>query len=137
MPIVALPSSQQLAVLKYEKPAPLGRYKGGLIFQDINGDGQLDPKLDRIVGGVIGEAPAGATGQELRSLDIQNAADLSKPSSSYHAKFGPIFGGAVGLLRFTAGDKPGLYRPTPALLGDADGLESRDGSTYTFMIVVE
>ena len=53
MPIVALPSSQQLAVLKYEKPAPLGRYNGGLIFQDSNGDGHLDPMLDRNVRGVI------------------------------------------------------------------------------------
>ncbi len=134
---VGVLSTQQLAALKYEKPAPLGRYNGGLIFQDSNGDGRLDPKLDRIVGGVIGKAPAGATGQELRSLDIHNAADLSKPSSSYHAKFGPIFGGAVGLLQFTAGDKPGLYRPTLALLKDADDLESGDGSTYTFTIVVE
>ena len=88
-------------------------------------------------GKTLGKAPARATGQELRSLDIHNAADLSKPSSSYHAKFGPIFGGAVGLLQFTAGDEPGLYRPTLALLKDADDLESGDGSTYTFTIVVE
>ena len=134
---VGVLSTQQLAALKYEKPAALGRYNGGLIFQDSNGDGQLDPKLDRIVGGVIGQAPAGATGQELRSLDIHNAADLSKPSSSYHAKFGRIFGGAVGLLQFTAGDKPGLYRPTLALLRDAGDIESGDGSTYTFTIVVK
>jgi hypothetical protein len=134
---VGVLSTQQLAALEYEKPAALDRYNGGLILQDSNGDGQLDPNLDRIVGGVIGKAPAGASGQELRSLDVHGAADLSIASSSYHAKFGTIFGGAVGLLQFIAGDKPGLYRPTLALLKDADDIESGDGSTYTFTIVVQ
>jgi hypothetical protein len=133
---VGVLSTQQLAAMEYEKPPALGRYNGGLILQDSNGDGRLDPKLDRIVGGVIGKAPAGASDQELRSLDTHGAADLSKPSSAYHAKFGPIFGGAVGLLQFTAGDKPGAYRPTLALLKDPDDIESGDGSTYTFTIIV-
>ena len=134
---VGVLSTQQLAALEYEKPAALDRYNGGLIMQDSNGDGQLDPKHDRIVGGVIGKAPAGASGQELRSLDVHGAANLSITSAAYHAKFGTIFGGAVGLLQFTAGDKPGLYRPTLALLKDADDTESGDGSTYTFTIVVQ
>jgi hypothetical protein len=134
---VGVLSTQQLTALAYEKPAALSRYNGGLILQDSDGDGRLNPETDRIVGGVIGQAPAGATGQELRSLDVHGAADLSKPSSSYHAKFGPIFGGAVGLLQFTAGDKPGLYRPTLALLQDPGNVESGDGSSYTFTIVVE
>jgi hypothetical protein len=55
---------------------------------------------------------------------------------AYHAKFGPIFGGAVGLLQFAAGDKPGAYRPTLALLKDPDDIESGDGSAYTFTIMV-
>jgi hypothetical protein len=134
---VGVLSTQQLAGLKYEKPGALARYNGGLIVQDSNGDGRLDPAADRIVGGVIGQAPAGAKGQELRSLEIHSAAVLSKPSSAYHAKFGPVFGGAVGLLQFTAGDKPGLYRPTLALLRDADDINSGDGSSYTFTIVVQ
>ena len=134
---VGVLSTQQLAAMEYKKPAALGRYNGGLILQDSNGDGRLDPKLDRIVGGVIGKAPAGASGQELRSLDTHGAADLSKPSSAYHAKFGPIFGGAVGLLQFTAGDKPGAYRPALALLKDPDDIESGDGSAYTFTIIVQ
>jgi hypothetical protein len=134
---VGVLSTQQLAGLKYEKPSALARYNGGLIVQDSNGDGRLDPAADRIVGGVIGQAPAGAKGQELRSLEIHSAAVLSKPSSAYHAKFGPVFGGAVGLLQFTAGDKPGLYRPTLALLRDADDINSGDGSSYTFTIVVQ
>ena len=134
---VGVLSTQQLAALEYDKPAALGRYNGGLMLQDTDGDGRLDPELDRIVGGVIGKAPAGSSGQELRSLDVHGAVDLSKRSSSYHAKFGPIFGGAVGLLQFSAGDKPGLYRPTLALLKDPGDFESGDGSTYTFTIVVQ
>jgi hypothetical protein len=134
---VGVLSTQQLVALGYEKPAALSRYNGGLIVQDSNGDGRLDPKADRIVGGVIGKAPAGATGQELRSLDVHGAVDLTKHSAAYHAKFGPIFGGAVGLLQFTAGDKPGLYQPTLALLADPTDIASDDGSQYTFTIRVE
>jgi len=134
---VGVLSTQQLAALEYEKPDALDRYNGGLMVQDTNGDGRLDPRNDRIVGGVIGKAPAGATGQELRSLDVHGAMDITKPSSAYNAKFGPIFGGAVGLLQFTAGDKVGLYQPTLALLAKPGDVESGDGSHYTFTIRVE
>lgn len=130
-------STQQLKAMKFEKPAQLARYNGGLIVEDTNGDWQLDPGTDRIIGGVIGKAPAGAKGQELRSLVKHGAVDLSKPSSAYHAKFGKIFGGSVMLVQFTAGDKPGLYRPTLALLADPDDLSSGDGSSYTYTIVVK
>jgi len=130
-------STQQLTAMKFEKPTQLARYNGGLIVEDSNGDWQLDPASDRIIGGVIGKAPAGAKGQELRSLVKHGAIDLSKASSAYHPKFGKIFGGAVMLLQFTAGDKPGLYRPTLALLEDPGNLASGDGSTYSYTIVVE
>jgi hypothetical protein len=133
---VGVLSTQQLAAMEYEKPAALARYNGGLVVQDSNGDGRLDPNTDRTIGGVIGTAPAGAKGQELRSLDVHGAIDLSKPATAYHAKFGKIFGGAVGLLQFTAGDKPGLYRPTVALLADPDDPQSGDGASYMFTIVV-
>jgi hypothetical protein len=134
---VGVLSTQQLKAMEFEKPPQLARYNGGLIVEDTNGDWQLDPKTDRIVGGVIGKAPAGARGQELRSLVKHGAVDLSKPSSAYHAKFGKLFGGSVMLLQFTAGNKPGLYRPTLALLEDPDDLASGDGSSYTYTIVVK
>ena len=89
------------------------------------------------IGGIIGAAPSGAKGQEIRSLNVAGAIDLSKPASAYNPKAGKRFGGAVSLLQFTAGDKPGLYRPTVALLRDPDDLASGDGSSYTFTIVVE
>mgnify|MGYP001216228751 CR=1 FL=1 len=38
-------------------PRDLGRYPrytGGLLVQDANGDGRLDPARDKVVGGIIG-----------------------------------------------------------------------------------
>jgi hypothetical protein len=81
-------STQQLKAMKFEKPPQLARYNGGLIVQDSNGDWQLDPATDRIIGGVIGKAPAGAKGQELRSLVKHGAVDLSKPSSAGSERHG-------------------------------------------------
>jgi hypothetical protein len=130
-------STQQLRAMKYKKPAELSRYNGGLILQDTNGDGRLDPKVDRIIGGIIGKAPKGAKGQELKSLNVHGAIDLSRPSSAYHAKLGKIFGGAVMLLQFTSGNKMGLYRPTLALLKNPGDPSSGDDSIYTFTIEVK
>ena len=133
---VGVLSTQQLKAMEFQKPASISRYGGGLIVQDTNSDGFLDPTVDRIIGGIFGKAPEGAMGQELRSLDVHGAEDLSRSTSAYNAKFGGIFGGATMLLQFTAGNKPGKYRPTLALLSDPDNLESPDGSSYTFTIVV-
>ena len=123
--------------MKYEIPAALARYTGGLIVRDVNGDGLVDPNADQIIGGVIGSAPAGAKGQELRSLVVHGGADLSRPSNVYNPRLGKLFGGAIALLQFTAGDKPGLYRPTLALLSDPSDPSSPDGSSYTYTIVVK
>jgi hypothetical protein len=134
---VGVLSTQQLKAMDFTKPEEIARYNGGLILQDANGDGILDPSGDRIIGGVIGKAPAGAKGQELKSLEVHGARDHSKPASAYNPRIGKRFGGAIALLQFTAGDKPGLYRPTLALLSDPDDLKSGDGASYTFTIVVE
>jgi hypothetical protein len=130
-------STQQLSAMKFEKPAALARYNGGLIVRDSNNDGSLDPKVDDVIGGIIGQAPSGAKGQELRSMDTHGAPDLSRPSGAFNPKFGKIFGGAIALLQFTGGDKAGLYRPTLALLSDPADMSSPDGSSYTYTIVVK
>jgi hypothetical protein len=130
-------STQQLKAMDYALPDTLKRYTGGLIVQDINGDGLADPNEDRIVGGVIGAAPAGARGQELRSLVRDGVAGLSRPSSAFAKGPGKAFGGAIMLLEFNAGDKPGLYRPTLALLKDPGDQTGGDGSQYTYTIIVE
>jgi hypothetical protein len=130
-------STQQLKALGYDKPAALARYNGGLILQDADGDGGLDPAKDRIIGGVIGKAPAGAKGQELRSLELDGKPLLSQATSEVAPKPGQRWGGAIMQLQFSAGDKAGKYRPTLALLRDPADLESGDGSSYTYTIVVE
>ena len=130
-------STQQLKAMGFERPAGIARYNGGLIVQDVDGDGALDPAKDRIIGGVIAKAPAGATGQELRSLETDGKAVLSQPTQDLVEKAGKRWGGAMMRLQFTAGSKPGKYRPTLALLRDPGDLASGDGSSYTYTIVVE
>ena len=130
-------STQQLKVLGYSKPAEIARYNGGLIVQDSDGDGSLDPAKDLIIGGVIAKAPAGAKGQELRSLEADGKPVLSAATETLVPKAGKRWGGAVMRLQFTAGSKPGNYRPTLALLREPGKLSSGDGSSYTYTIVVE
>jgi len=43
------------------------KYTGGLLVQDTDGDRQLDPAVDKVVGGIVGAAPQGATGQAATS----------------------------------------------------------------------
>ena len=130
-------STQQINAMGYEKPAALARYNGGLILRDRNGDGVLTPGSDEIIGGVIARAPAGAKGQELRSLERDGKPLLSEPTQVVAPKPGKRWGGAIMKLAFTAGNKPGLYRPTLALLKDPRNPAGGDGSKYTYTIVVE
>lgn len=130
-------STQQLAAMGFAKPKSLARYTGGLIVRDANGDGKLDPATEPIIGGVIGAAPAGAKGQELRTLERDGALLLSRPAAEFAPKPGKRFGGAILQLQFTAGDKPGAYRPTLALLKDPADPAKGDGSRYVYTIVVE
>jgi hypothetical protein len=130
-------STQQINAMGYEKPAALARYNGGLILRDRNGDGVLTPGSDEIIGGVIARAPAGAKGQELRSLERDGKPLLSEPTQAVAPKPGKRWGGAIMKLAFTAGNKPGLYRPTLALLKDPRNPAGGDGSKYTYTIVVE
>lgn len=130
-------STPQLKAMGYTKPKSLSRYNGGLIVQDTNGDGALDPSKDRIIGGVIAKAPKGAKGQELKSLEKDGKPILSRLTKDMAPKPGKRWGGSMMLLQFTAGSKPGKYRPTLALLRDPGNPDSGDGSTYTYTIVVE
>jgi len=130
-------STQQLKAMKFKLPKELARYTGGLIVQDTDANGRMDPTVDRIIGGVIGSAPKGAKGQEARSLIRDGVATLSRPTAAFEAGPGKRFGGAVMQVEFTAGNKPGLYSPTFALLRDASDPMSGDGSSYTYTIVVK
>ncbi len=103
------------------------RYTGGLLVRDSNADGSLDPAIDTVVGGIIGAAPQGATGQ-LAASPI--GAD-GKPVLSGQALRNDAFpnGGKPnpGLLPilFRSGNLPGLYQPVVELTG---------GNSYRFTI---
>ena len=106
------------------------RYTGGLLVEDTNHDHRLDPATDKVVGGIIGAAPQGATGQAASSplhpdgtpvLSGEVLRDPGYPAAMGGGKPNP------GLLtiQFKAGNKPGLYRPTVELIG---------GNAYQFTV---
>ena len=106
------------------------RYTGGLLVQDSNHDGKLDPATDKVVGGIIGAAPQGATGQAATSPIGANGMPVLSGQTVRHAAYPPVAGGGKpnpGLLtiQFKAGSLPGLYRPTVELIG---------GNAYQFTI---
>jgi hypothetical protein len=106
------------------------RYTGGLLVLDTNGDKILDPMVDKVVGGIIGAAPEGATGQAATS---PRGAD-GKPIPSGEVVRNPAYPAAAGggrphpgllAVEFRAGKKLGLYRPTFELIG---------GNSYQFAL---
>ncbi|MFY9314646.1 MAG: hypothetical protein WAO95_03695 [Burkholderiales bacterium] len=103
------------------------RYTGGLLVQDANGDGRLDASQDKVVGGIIGAAPAGAKGQSATSpVGVDGKAILSGKATR-HEKFPGGGKPNPGLLpvSFHTGDKAGPYRPTFELIG---------GNTFQYTI---
>lgn len=104
------------------------RYTGGLLVQDRNGDKKLDPATDTVVGGIIGAAPQGATGQAATSPLGADGLPVLSGEPLRHAAF-PGGGGQPnpGLLdiQFRAGSLPGLYQPTVELIG---------GNSYRFTV---
>lgn len=106
------------------------RYTGGLLVQDSNHDHQLDPAVDKVVGGIIGAAPQGATGQSATSPVGADGKPVLSGQMLRNAAYPPAAGGGKpnpGLLpiQFKAGSLPGLYRPTVELIG---------GNAYQFTI---
>lgn len=106
------------------------RYTGGLLVQDSNGDQQLDSAVDTVVGGIIGAAPKGATGQAATSPQRADGRPILSGQVLRSDRFPQAAGGGQpnpGLLaiQFRAGSLPGLYRPTVELL---------KGNSYQFTI---
>ncbi len=106
------------------------KYTGGLLVQDSNGDRKLDPATDTVVGGIIGAAPKGATGQAATSPLGADGTPVLSGEVLRHSGFPPAAGGGKpnpGLLtiQFRAGSLPGLYQPTVELTG---------GNSYRFTI---
>lgn len=98
------------------------KYTGGLLVQDTNGDHRLDPATDKVVGGIVGAAPQGATGQAATSPVGADGMPLLSGEVLRHASYPAAANGGKpnpGLLaiQFKAGDKIGPYRPTIELIG--------------------
>jgi len=98
------------------------KYTGGLLVQDTNGDHRLDPATDKVVGGIVGAAPQGATGQAATSPIGADGMPLLSGEVLRHASYPAAANGGKpnpGLLaiQFKAGDKIGPYRPTIELIG--------------------
>lgn len=86
--------------------------------------------VDKVVGGIIGAAPQGATGQAATSPVDADGRPVLSGEPQRNAAYAPAAGGGKpnpGLLtiQFKAGSLPGLYRPTVELLG---------GNSYQFRI---
>jgi len=126
-----------LASLRSQLEIMQKRYDGGLVLQDSDGDGKLDPRKDIIIGGVISEVPPEASGQELRSLERDGKPMLSQATAEIVPAAGQRWGGAIMQLQYRAGNLASMYRPTVALLARPGKLNSSDVSSYTYTIVVE
>jgi hypothetical protein len=106
------------------------RYTGGLLIQDTNGDGVLEPSVDRVVGGIIGAAPQGAKGQIASSPVGADGKPILSGAALRNVAYPVVAGGGKpnpGLLlaEFRAGDKVGVYRPRFELI---------DGNSYQFTL---
>lgn len=106
------------------------KYTGGLLVRDTNGDHRLDPAVDKVVGGIIGAAPQGATGQAATSPIGADGRPVLSGEVQRNAAYPAAVGGGKpnpGLLtvQFKSGSLPGLYRPTFELIG---------GNAYQFTI---
>lgn len=130
-------SNLQLAEMKYEMPEELNRFNGGLILKDRNGDGFLKPADDIIIGGITNEVPEGATGYQAVTPLVSEKPFLSKPTGDFNKRAGENLGGAIMQVVYIAGDKLGLYRTSFSLLERFGDVNSPDGSSVTYTIVVE
>jgi len=109
------------------------KYTGGLLVQDANGDRRLDAATDKVVGGIIGAAPQGATGQAATTPLRADGMPLLSGEVLRNAGYPPAANGGKpnpGLLaiQFKTGDKAGLYRPTVELIG---------GNAFQFTVEVK
>jgi hypothetical protein len=110
--------------------AKLPWYTGGLLIQDTNGDKKLDLTVDRLIGGLVIDAPPGASGQAARSPVSADGSLVLSGDVSRGARFrggGQLEHGLVP-IQFRTGNLPGVYRVTVILL---------DGSCYRFTITAQ
>ncbi|MEO0327749.1 MAG: hypothetical protein AAF217_04040 [Pseudomonadota bacterium] len=134
---VGVLSRVQAEELGYIIPKSLDRYSAGLILQDRDGDGLLNPVSDIIIGGMSVTAPDNANNFQVVTPLVSERPFLSVDTGRYNERAGKNVGGAIMQVVFIAGDLPGLYQINFALLENPGDFESEDGSDYTYTVVVE
>ena len=130
-------SLQQVEELGFPIPASINRYSAGLILQDRDGDGLLNPVSDIILGGMSVEAPEGSSGFQVVTPLVSERMFLSVATARYNERAGETVGGSIMQVVFIAGDKPGLYNIRFALLENAGDVDAPDGSVFSYTVVVE
>jgi len=130
-------STEQLASLGLRVPPKLARFNAGLIIQDIDGDGLLDPRKDLILGGIALKGPSGAKLGQIVSPIVKNKPFLSSHTQDFHPRAGQQIGGAVMQVVYVAGDFPGIYQLRFTLFKEPGNLDSIDGSSATYSVVVK
>lgn len=130
-------STQQMAQAGIAVPQSLARFDAGLIFRDIDGDGLLNPLKDQVLGGIRHRVPDGASGHQVLSPLVNEKPFLSVETEAFNQRAGINIGGAIMQVVYIAGDVPGLYRAIFTLLERPGDVESPDGSSFTYTIVVQ
>ncbi|MEM6491603.1 MAG: hypothetical protein AAF684_06875, partial [Pseudomonadota bacterium] len=89
---VGVLSAAQIDAFGIGRPAAMARFPSGLILQDSDGDGALDPRIDRVIGGVRETAPPGARGSFATSPLARGRPLLSQPTEQLDPQVGPRVG---------------------------------------------
>lgn len=130
-------SAAQLQAMRAEVPPVLAGFRSGLIVQDANEDGLLDPATDRIIGGITETVPEGAAGHHVATPTFDGRLWLSQPTGRFDPRAADRPGGAIMDIVYRAGDKPGIYRVTLSLLRDPADPTAGIGSQYTYTVVAK
>jgi hypothetical protein len=134
---VGILSAGHMGGMNIMVPDAVTRFSDGLLIQDTNGDGKLDPAVDMIVGGVTISAPNGASGHSVSSVAMDGAASLSVPTADIAPKPGKRWGGSMLQASFAAGDVAGKYQITLTMLKVPGDTASGDGASYTYTVIAK
>ncbi|MEM6492291.1 MAG: hypothetical protein AAF684_10390, partial [Pseudomonadota bacterium] len=127
-------SAAQIDAFGLGRPAAMARFPSGLILQDSDGDGALDPRIDQVIGGVRETAPVGARGSFATSPLARGRPLLSQPTEQLDPQVGPRVGGAVMDVAYQVGKRRGVYAVEFALLADPAAIDTSPVSAYTYYV---
>lgn len=127
-------SAAQLTERGFTPAAPFDVFEAGLILQDRNGDGLLDPAVDRIIGGVSQRVPSGGQGAFPTTPLVDGRPLLAQPTARIDPQVGARIGGSVMDVLFQVGDATGDYAVLFALMKDFDDPNAGVGARYVYHV---